>query len=211
MFASPSELRPVMDAAETGQQLAAGSQPKVKLVTAPQLAAHLGMQPPMPVTPSAIGAMRRGDVVVIDVRGSDRAKYGWIPGSINMRSETAAPQTLQALVAPDSGPCAGKRAIVFHCLHSKHRAVFASGMCLKLFNDLRQSGAAPGADALPTVYLLHGGFRVWLDTFALAPRPEDFMEGVPQEMIIKQRRGKPWQRRPSLYGAPAADGEVQAA
>lgn len=140
-------------------------------------------------------AREPADIAVIDVRGSDRPQWGWIPTAIHSSSTTLTRQTLASLILDPAGPAYGKKAVVFHCLHSQHRAVWAADECLRL---LRQhfvktaSSMAVAAVPHPRVYLLHGGFREWLDTWKNHAAFERAIAGTPPEKLDRMRAVAGW-------------------
>ena len=130
------------------------------------------------------------EVLIVDVRGSDRPRWGWIPGALNVPSNLVTREYLASLAQPGS-PAAGKKIVVFHCLHSKHRAVWASTTCLSIWQDLPRP--AEGEPARPVICLLQGGFKAWLEAFLNEPDLTTVTNGVPSAMLARMHSAKPWQ------------------
>ena len=161
-------------------------------------AASLG---PPPQPHPLLAPLTPATFLVVDVRGSDRARYGWIEGSVNLPVDKLDRAALVALCHRAAAD--GKRALVLHCLHSKHRAVFTLHELQRVVAGAKLRGEAcgdAGVGAWPQLLLLHGGFSAWLARWAL-PAPE-LCVGTPSEKIAAARRGKPWQQRPA--GRPVA-------
>jgi rhodanese-related sulfurtransferase len=160
------------------------TQQKVRKITARQLACVLGMLDPSGADGDTASVIPL-PIVVVDVRGSDRPRYGWIPGSVNMPSDTLTPKILSGIA--DQGSAAfGCGAVVFHCLHSRHRAVWASTQVLQAWRS------SPVSTPRPVVYLLEDGFKGWLETWKKRRDIARFAEGIPASRLALVLSARPW-------------------
>lgn len=95
--------------------------------------------PQQPSVPSALQHLPHTSIAIIDVRGSDLPKWGRIPCSVNVPCAFISTASLLALCA--AAAQLNIRALVFHCLHSRNRAVFSVDMLARLIESASRQGS----------------------------------------------------------------------
>eukprot|EP00759_Apiculatamorpha_spiralis_P040142 PhF_6_TR38768/c0_g1_i1/m.58042/K18065/CDC25; Cdc25 family phosphatase len=131
------------------------NQTKIRVVNSFNLAAALHMIQGETETEWMKG-IEAHDILVVDVRGTDRELEGWIPTSYHFPSPSITPKSMKEFISLDN--VKNCKLLVFHCRHTRHRGPHAAHMCLRVL------GASP-AGPKPIVAVLEGGYFKWVEQF----------------------------------------------